>query len=166
MKTVGITIAIAVLGVGCDHGQEHHHGEEPHHEEEAHEEGVNPVQNEMRLLREAMQGSVTAIANDDLGAIPAALHRVHRARAMTEAALESGSYRPPQNADQVQTFIAMDEAFHAELERLVAAASANDSPATARQLGVVLSQCSGCHSRFRPQQAPPARPEHDHHHAH
>lgn len=170
---VGITIAVALFGLGCDH--HHEHAEEQHaHEDHAAAasppasptelpEGVNAVQNEMRLLHEAMQGSVTAIANDDLGAIPEALHRVHQARGMTEAALENGSYRPPRNADRLDAFVALDEAFHSELERLVGAASANDSAATATQLGAVMSQCNGCHSQFRPEQATPERAEHDHH---
>lgn len=184
MKTnITITIA-AVLAFGCDHLAEHAHGsgegaDHGHATETVAvaaapvasptelPEGVNAVQNEMRLLHEAMRDSVTAVANNDLAAIPHAIHRVHQARGMTDAAIQSGSYRPPQNGDQIEQFLATDEAFHQELVVLVRAANANDSAATGQQLGVVLSRCNGCHSQFRPTPTPPAREPaagHEHHH--
>lgn len=153
-------VLLATIAASCDHDHQsgHEHAEPPPAE--------NAVQNEMRLLHAAMLESVTAIANDDLGAIPPALHRVHEARAATEAALESGRYRPPRDADHVEDFVRLDEAFHAELERLVLAARANDSERTAQQLGAVLSRCSGCHSRFRPEVAPAPPRSDEHPHAH
>ena len=177
MKRLTIGIA-ALFALGCDHFEHAHGG----HVEEAHAsgdhahaeatasptelpEGVNAVQNEMRLLHEAMRDSVTAVANDDLAAIPHALHRVHQARGLTESDIHDASYRPPRNPEQIEAFLAMDQAFHHELELLVGAAQSNDSAATGRQLGVVVSQCNGCHSQFRNMPAPPARgPAAEHHH--
>lgn len=154
-------VAVALLAA-CDHAE--HATPAPPASPTTLPAGVNAVQNEMRLLHEAMQDSVTAVANDDLGAIPHALHRVHQARGMTEAAIEDGSYRPPRNGEDIEGFVRMDEAFHHELEQLVRAARSGDSAATGQQLGAVLSRCSGCHERFRP--PPAAPPRHDTAHAH
>lgn len=111
--------------------------------------GVTAVQNEMRLLHEAMRDSVTAIAMGTLDTIPESLHSVHRARELTEKALESGEYKLPKNGDKLAQFKELDEAFHVELEKLVAAAQSKSSQATATQLGVVLSKCDGCHTQYR-----------------
>lgn len=111
--------------------------------------GVTAVQNEMRLLHEAMRDAVTAIADDDLARIGESLHRVHRARELTDKALHSKEYKLPKNAENVAAFIAKDEAFHDELEKLFAAAKSKDTNATSVQLGVVLSRCSDCHTQFR-----------------
>jgi hypothetical protein len=110
----------------------------------------NAVQNEMRVLHEAMRDAVTAIAQGHLGDVSIALHRVHAAREATEAAVESGAYRLPKGAEHLEEFRALDDAFHAQLEKLEAAAHANDSEATATQLGATLAKCNACHARFRP----------------
>ena len=112
--------------------------------------GVNAVQNEMRLLLEAMRDSVTAIADGHLQTIAQSMHRVHRARELTEKAVEDKQYTLPKNADKLEEFKEKDEAFHAELEKLVAASTANDAKATSEEIGVVLSKCSDCHTSFRP----------------
>jgi len=112
--------------------------------------GVNAVQNEMRLLHEAMRDAVTAIANGNLPSIAESLHRVHRARELTEKAVEEKEYTLPKNPDKLEDFKAKDEAFHGELEKLVAASTSNDAKATSEQLGVVLSKCTDCHAQFRP----------------
>jgi hypothetical protein len=111
--------------------------------------GVNAVQNEMRLLHEAMRDTVSAIALGTLSTIPERLHAVHRARELTEQAIESGTYKLPRNGDQLEAFKALDESFHAELEKLVAGATANDPIATSTALGAVMGRCEGCHAQFR-----------------
>ncbi len=111
--------------------------------------GVNAVQNEMRLLHEAMRDTVSAIALGSLATIAERLHDVDRARELTERAVESGTYRLSRNADQLEGFKALDETFHAELEKLAASASANDSVATSTALGTVMGRCEGCHAQFR-----------------
>lgn len=112
--------------------------------------GVNAVQNEMRLLHEAMRDTVSALALGTLSTIPERLHMVHRARDLTEHALATGAYTLPRNGGQREAFEALDASFHAELERLGAAASANDPVATATALGVVMGRCEACHAQFRP----------------
>ena len=111
--------------------------------------GVNAVQNEMRLLHEAMRDTVSAIALGKLSTIPERLHAVHAARELTEKAVESGAYVLPKNANQLEAFKSLDESFHTELEKLVAAATANDAAATATALGDVMGRCEGCHAQFR-----------------
>lgn len=111
--------------------------------------GVNAVQNEMRLLHEAMRDTVSAIALGSLSTIPERLHEVDRARELTERAVESGTYRLSRHADQLEGFKALDDAFHAELEKLAAGARANDSVATSTALGTVMARCEGCHAQFR-----------------
>ena len=111
--------------------------------------GVNAVQNEMRLLHEAMRDTVSALALGTLSTVPERLHAVHRARELTEHAVESGTYTLPKNAGQLPAFKALDESFHAELEKLADAASANDPVATATALGNVMGRCEGCHAQFR-----------------
>lgn len=112
--------------------------------------GVNAVQNEMRLLDAAMRDTVTRIAYGELRSIPASVHRVHQARALTEAAIEHGEYRPRKNAERMAQFRELDEAFHGDLEGLVEAASANDPDRTAARFGSVMARCNGCHATFRP----------------
>jgi hypothetical protein len=109
----------------------------------------NAVQNEMRLLHEAMRDTVSAIALGTLSTIPERLHAVHQARELTEKALESGTYKLPKNADQLEAFKALDESFHADLEKLLAGATANDPVATSTALGTVMSRCEGCHALYR-----------------
>lgn len=113
-------------------------------------EATNAVQNEMRLLTEAMRDTVSAIGTGQLQAIPERLHEVHGARELTEQAIESGSYKLPRNAENLAAFKALDESFHAELEKLVAGARANDAAATSAAFGAVMSRCDGCHAQFRP----------------
>ncbi len=111
---------------------------------------VNVVQSEMRLLDEAMRDSVTAIAFGRLDEIPASLRRVHAARERTDEALENGRYRLPKNVERLETFRALDEAFHDQLEKLVVTARTGDAEATATQFGVVIGKCNSCHVQFRP----------------
>jgi hypothetical protein len=112
-------------------------------------EGLNAVQNEMLLLNDAMRDAVTAVANDDMQMLPHGFHRVHMARELTVKAIEAGEYKTPRNPDQMEAFLAMDEAFHGELEKLLKASESGDLPATTAQLGAVLQQCTGCHEQFR-----------------
>ncbi len=168
----GVVVAAALfalsssLGACRDHNDEVRAQSSPQPSREAAPapaaDPLNPVQQEMRLLLAALQGTVAAIADDDLASVPALIHGVHGARAATDAALESGSYRPPKNPDQIEAFKAMDAAFHDELVGLVKAAQADDLSATTTQLGEVLSQCKACHVMFRelpPRARPPAHPE-------
>lgn len=123
---------------------------------------LNPVQREMRLLLEALQGTVAAIADDDLARVPVLIHGVHDAKDATEAALDDGSYRPPKNPDNIAAFKAMDEAFHQQLVGLVKAAQANDLVATTDNLSAVLRGCQGCHAMFREMPAPSASQPDEH----
>lgn len=119
---------------------------------------ANEVQTEMRLLATAMETAVRGIGTGDVREVEHALHRVHAAKQATEAAVESGRWRPARNADRLEAFASMDEAFHAHLERLVVASAANDVAATAVALGDAVRACEGCHAMFRAPGAVPAAP--------
>lgn len=110
---------------------------------------ANAVQHEMRLLLQALQGTVAAIADDDLARVPSLIAGIHDARAATDAAIEDGSYRPPKNAGNLETFRVMDDAFHTELVGLVKAAQDDDMAATTSRFAAVLRHCQGCHAAFR-----------------
>ena len=73
MKPVLVGVALVVLA-GC--------GRDKPAEPTA--PAANPVQNEMRLLTEAMRDTVSAIGLGDLSTIPHRLHEVHGARELTE----------------------------------------------------------------------------------
>ncbi len=151
-----ILLALAVTAAGCKGAHDTpstNATPTPAHEEHTVVDAApaaNAVQSEMLLLTEAMRDSVTAIGYGRLGDIPEAVERVHHAKEATEQALESGNYKLRKNGDDLKGFTELDEAFHGELEKLVEKAKANDAVATSTQLGVVLSKCDGCHSRFRP----------------
>jgi cytochrome c556 len=156
------SIAVAVLLVlplaACGGGSEHHEpaplSQVPGAASPATEAGqaarpANAVQHEMRLLLQALQATVAAIADNDLARIPSLITGIHGAREATEQAIESGSYRPPKNADKLEAFKAMDAAFHDVLVDLVKASQADDLEATTTAFGRVLAGCQGCHATFR-----------------
>lgn len=126
--------------LSCDH---HHEAPPPA------PAGVNPVQHEMRLLHEAMRDTVTAIANGDVKTVPAALHRVHAAKEVTENAIKTGAWHPPKNGQALERFLQLDGTFHGELEFLVESAAKGDIPTTAIAMGKALASCNGCHAEFR-----------------
>lgn len=109
----------------------------------------NAVQTEMRMLTSILEGTVRAIGARDVRPIEHELHRLHAAKEATTAALRDGSYKLPRNPDQVDAFVAMDEAFHEHLGALVSASRANDIPRTADALGAIVRGCEGCHAMFR-----------------
>ena len=109
----------------------------------------NAVQTEMRMLTSILEATVRAIGARDVRPIEHELHRLHAAKEATTAALRDGSYKLPKNPDQVDAFVAMDEAFHEHLGALVLASRANDIPRTADALGAILRGCEGCHVTFR-----------------
>ncbi|MCE9574287.1 MAG: cytochrome c [Deltaproteobacteria bacterium] len=109
----------------------------------------NAVQAEMRLLHAAMQAALSGVAYGDVRAVPEALEAVDRAKAATEAALESGQYTLARGGDRLARFRELDESFHGQLEALVTAARQNDVAATATALGVAMQACQACHAEFR-----------------
>lgn len=109
--------------------------------------GVNAVQNEMRLLTDAMVVIMNAVANNQLKAIPPAIQTVHKARQLTEQALESGTYKLAKG--DLEAFIREDEAFHDELVVLMGAVKKNDLKVATRQVGVLMNNCTSCHTQYR-----------------
>lgn len=112
-------------------------------------EGVNAVQHEMRLLNEAMHTTLTLIANNQLGGIPALIHRVHPAKELTHSAIEAGAYLPPKNPERIEAFVEMDEVFHDDLRELLRAAKADDLQRATAAYGELVQGCTNCHTAFR-----------------
>lgn len=110
----------------------------------------NVVQTEMRMLTSILEHTVHGIGVGDVRPIEHELHRLHEAKAATEAALKSGAYKLPKNPEGLEGFEAMDEAFHEQLGALVTASRANDVPAAAEALGAIVRGCPACHAAFRP----------------
>jgi len=109
----------------------------------------NPVQQEMALLHAAVVVTLVGIETGNVDAVPEAFHRVHAAKEVTEAALDSGAWKPKAGTT-VAAFKKQDQAFHRELEKLVKAAAKKDVAATAKQLGAVITGCPACHTTFKP----------------
>jgi len=112
-------------------------------------EPANPLQAEMRALTKVVQLAIVAVANDQLSLIPPAFAQLHGAREKTQSALEAGAFQLPQNADNVEGFVAMDDAFHEQLAGLLQAAKADDLAAASRQLGGLVQGCTSGHQSYR-----------------
>ncbi len=157
-------MALALSAAGCGGGKSKSKGTDPHAAADPHATadphggggataslppGVNAVQNEMRLMNEAWQIILTSVSNNNLAAIPEAIHKVHTARNITVEAINNGEYTLPKNPDKMDEFIQMDNAFHDDLVRLLQAVDANDLQAATKQTGVLLNGCTNCHTKFR-----------------
>lgn len=112
-------------------------------------EDVNAVQHEMRLLDEAMRTTLTLIANDQLEGIPDQIQTVHPAREITMEALEKGEYELPKNADRMEEFEALDEAFHDDLKALLEASREDDLEGATDAYGDIVQGCTNCHTEYR-----------------
>lgn len=112
-------------------------------------ETLNAVQSEMRLLERALASAPASFAAADLKPLVHQLHAVHMAKEKTEEAIHHGSYRLPKKADDLAGFVALDQAFHGKLEKLVEHASKNELEPAAAAYGEVLGACNGCHSQYR-----------------
>jgi cytochrome c556 len=148
---IRMAVTWLALVAACQGAEKHQHPElAPVASSNRPEAASNQVQDEMHLLATALETAVRGIAAGDVRPVEHALHRVHAAKEMTEAALERGSYRLPKNSDRVGRFRELDETFHRKLEELGAASRANDISRTARAVGEALDACHGCHTEFRP----------------
>lgn len=112
-------------------------------------EGLNVVQFEMQVLTVAMQNILRFIANDDLGAIPGQIQQVHPAYQLTHEAIEGELYVPPANPDQIEEFVAADDAFHDDLRGLLQAAGDDDLEAATDSYADLVQGCTSCHGDFR-----------------
>lgn len=153
MPRIVLTLPLLFALANCDHS---HGGGHPHEAPASAPAASvpsgpakNPVQAEMRLLNQATRDWVTAIAQNQLNAIPAGMHEVHIAREATEKALKEGKYTPPKAGTNSADFARQDAAFHDELVRLLEASKKNDLAAATKQLGVVLQGCTDCHQKYR-----------------
>lgn len=109
----------------------------------------NPIKDEMIALKGAfdvLNESVILCRSDG---VVEAFHGLHEKRAATEKALEEGTVKPPRNAAQLDKFLARDEAFHALVEEVVAAAAKDDLDVLKVKSAAMRDACIACHSEFR-----------------
>lgn len=112
-------------------------------------EPQNPLQVEMRALTAFMQLAIVAVANDTLELIPPAISRLHGTIEDTQEALKAGRMTLPKNAEDVEGFLAMDDAFHDQLVALLQAARDDDVARASMQLSALVMGCNTCHARYR-----------------
>lgn len=158
----GIALGIFhATGHGAAPGGDHAAHAPPAHDATAHDVAApkavapapgasnSPIREEMVALQAAYDTLNRAVVLGDASGVAEAFHGVHALKQVTEAAIEAGTARPPRNADQMDAFIARDEAFHALLGTTVAAAARNDVPTLRRMTTELQAQCIGCHEVFR-----------------
>lgn len=154
IRLISLTVSILLLAAGCT-------AEPPAQqvaesvEAPAPAEGetsaveLNVVQIEMQLLTTVLENAVRGVGDGEVSHIADELHQLDAAKHATEAAIEDGSYVLPYNSDQLSAFLAMDDAFHHQLEAMIDASRADDVPAMALAIGDTLNSCYSCHALFR-----------------
>ncbi len=113
------------------------------------EEAGNALKEEMHLLDAAYKNLLDAILLDQPETIEKPFHAVHKAKMKTEKALHGGKIKLPKNGDQLEAFVAMDEAFHDKLVKLLGAARKKDRDAIRESAHEILDGCISCHNRYR-----------------
>ena len=109
----------------------------------------SPVKIEMRLLDSAFRNLISSLILNNPAGIEAPFHEVHRAKMITEKAIERGEIKLPKNGDKMKEFIEMDEQFHRKLEELLAASGKGDMKKVQDATHRLLDGCVQCHQRFR-----------------
>lgn len=150
MSRLSLSLSLSLVVAACGHGATRCPGPAA---DVAITPPANVVQAEMRLLTQAMEVAIRGVGKGDVSEVAPALHRVHEAKEATASALASGTWQPSANPETVTAFVAMDEAFHEILERMVVASRAGDVAGTSAALADAMRGCDGCHALFR---APPA----------
>ncbi len=159
MRSVPALALLAILGCAAapPPTADDHAAHEAHHEASVDpgSTAIDPsdpaaaIRHEMRLLERAMHASISAIAAGDLSEIPGQLHAIHGAKDGTQAAIRSGAYRPPLGGDRLEQFVALDDAFHRHLVRLLVASKSQDLAGAAAAVGQAVAGCVGCHAEFK-----------------
>lgn len=101
----------------------------------------NLVLSEMRTFLEAVQGIVTAIAQDDMATVAALSTPVGMVATEGEAASLMGKLPID--------FKLLGMATHGLFDDLAATAGAGDATAVTADLGVLMQNCTGCHAGYR-----------------
>lgn len=148
-RTIALTSALLSLSMASPaiSAEDHHsHGGHGVKEEVPAEMALK---HEMKLLDAAFKNLLDAILLDRPEIIEAPFHEVHMAKMETEKALHSGKAKPPKNADKLEEFVEMDEAFHDKLRKLLGAAGKKDREGIKASAHEILDGCVQCHNMFR-----------------
>jgi len=143
--TIALSLTIAASGWAQEDG---HAGHDMHMAPDS-ASAADAVKHEMRLLDKAFKNLIDSLLLDTPEAIEAPFHDVHRAKMATEKALHAGKVKLPKNGDKLDEFVAMDEAFHGKLKKLLGAAGRKDRKGIEASAHDILGGCVQCHNRFR-----------------
>lgn len=151
MKTIitASTIALSLTIAASGWAQEDQHAGHDKHSAADSAPAEDAVKHEMRLLDKAFKNLIDSLLLDAPEAIEAPFHDVHRAKMATEKALKAGKVKLPKNGDKLDEFVALDEAFHGKLKRLLGAARKKDRKGIKNSVHEIVDACVQCHSRFR-----------------
>lgn len=143
------TIALSLCLAASGWAQENRHAGHDKHSSGDSAPAENAVKHEMRLLDKAFKNLIDSLLLDTPEAIESPFHDVHRAKMATEKALKAGKVKLPKNGDKLDEFVALDEAFHGKLKRLLGAARKKDRKGIQASAHEILDSCVQCHSMFR-----------------
>jgi cytochrome c556 len=141
-----LTLALLVFPAVLLAVHEHHGAMEPAAELDT---GMTPLIEEMLRLDEAVMQIASAVAVGDGDRVVVALEPVHGTMEKTHEGVRGGTVKLSRNADRMEEFMAMDKAFHEEIEKLEKAARKNDVDTMLTQTKKMLDGCVGCHKMFR-----------------
>ena len=144
-STIALSLCIASPGWAKEDG---HVGHDKHIAPDS-TPAADALKHEMSLLDKAFKNLIDSLLLDTPEAIEAPFHDVHRAKMATEKALHAGKVKLPKNGDKLDEFVALDEAFHRKLKRLLGAAGRKDRKGIKASAHDILGGCVQCHSRFR-----------------
>jgi cytochrome c556 len=111
--------------------------------------GANPLIEEMVKLDAVFREVVSGVALDDADRVRKAVESMHGSMEKTHQGVHRGTVKITKNADRIEDFVKLDRQFHADLEKLEAAAGKNDRTAMMRLTKKLLDQCVTCHRGFR-----------------
>ncbi len=110
---------------------------------------TNPLVEEMLILDKVFRDVVSAVSLGNGEAAHQALKAMHGTMEKTHEGVEKGTVQIPRNADHLEEFVAMDTAFHDDLERLAHASHENDQKKMLELTKKLLDGCVACHQKFR-----------------
>ncbi len=109
----------------------------------------NPLITEMIILDKTFREIVSAVALGDSVRVHKALESMHGTKEKTHKGIHSGVVKIPKNADRIEEFVKLDEAFHRDLEVLAHAAHENNQKRMLSLTKKLLNSCVNCHQTFR-----------------
>ncbi|MBI5048927.1 MAG: cytochrome c [Deltaproteobacteria bacterium] len=116
----------------------------------AQEPQLNLIKEEMIAMNDAFTNLIQALIFNKPDVIEGPFLKVKEARKKIEEAIKKGEkIILPKNHSKFKEFMKLDEEYHAELEKLLAAAKDKNMKIIKLQTHKLLNFCVYCHARFR-----------------